>query len=826
MVKCSLNGSWQMKNVKDSHWLEANIPGSVLSTLIENNKIEDPYYRENEYAIRELFRQDYEFVRCFEVSKELLEQAYVDLVCYGLDTLAEIYINGHLVAYADNMHRTWKIDCKAYLLLGSNKIRIVFKAPITYIENYQPEEGKEIHFTTSGAMKGNQYIRKAHSMFGWDWGAQLPDAGIWRAIELVGYSHINIDEVIIDQEHFEEQVELHVTTKLNIFKQGNYKLKYRLFKPNGQQEEVNRSAYSVEENIVLNISNPELWWPNGYGKQPLYYLEISLYHDDDLLEQKKYTLGLRTLNISQEKDQWGKEFTFQINGIKIFTRGANYIPEDCIYSQITRERMEYLIQSSVQANFNCLRIWGGGYYPSDEFYELCNQYGIIVWQDLMYACNIYEVNDAFAHNIVEEAKDNVKRLRHHPCLGLWCGNNEIESAWDHWGGFKDHSKKLKADYIKQFEYLLPKAVKEQDKKTFYWPSSPSSGGCFEEPDSQDIGDNHYWEVWHGQKPFSDYQKYFFRFCSEFGFQSFPSMKTIKSFTKPEDHNIFSKVMESHQKNAAANGKILYYLSETFRYPKDFESLIYASQLLQGMAIKSGVEHWRRNRGRCMGTLYWQLNDNWPVASWSSIDYYGRWKALHYMAKDFYEPLAGSVFREENTNVVQVYLQNETLEEHTYKVTMTLRTMDLQEIHQIDYIGAIMPLSVLKIEELDYTKLIKNQEEKVFLEVLFEDDTNRSKVEVETFVPYKHLELPKSDLQYQVEEIEDTYQVSIKVGHFTPFVELDLREADAIWEENYFHMTNKKEKMIILKKKGIIRGEICNIKELIDQLTIRSLRDTY
>lgn len=830
MIKQTLCGTWRLEDISQTTSLAMTVPGSVLSTLIEHNKIEDPYFGVNEYAARELFRQDYRINRSFEVDESLLIEEYIDLICYGLDTLAEVYVNQKLVLCANNMHRTWKIACKEFLHSGKNEISILFKAPITYIENYEAQEGKEIEFITSGAMKGNQYLRKAHSMFGWDWGAQLPDAGIWREIELVGYSNARIEDVLIRQIHEKTQVQLEIKTSLEVIQAHSYRLQYVLKTPSGEIEYMEETIHeSVGETTCtyFTISNPELWWPNGYGKQPLYQLEVFLYKEEEILDKKEFTIGLRTLTISQEKDQWGEEFAFIVNGIKIFTRGANYIPEDCIYSWITKDRMEYLIESSVRANFNCLRIWGGGYYPSDAFYELCDKYGIIVWQDLMYACNIYELTEEFAENIVAEAKDNVRRLRHHPSLGLWCGNNEIESAWENWGGFKDHSKALKADYIKQFEYLLPKAVKEVDPNTFYWPSSPSSGGCFDDPDSQDKGDTHYWDVWHGQKPFSDYQKYFFRFCSEFGFQSFPSIKTIETFTEEEDRNIFSKVMESHQKNNAANGKILYYISETFKYPKDFESLTYVSQLLQGMAIKSGVEHWRRNRGRCMGTLYWQLNDNWPVASWSSIDYYGRWKALHYMAKKFYAPCAPSLVK--NDKQIEVYIQNESLIAKDYEVTLRLKKLDFTILDEKKYSVTISALSSMKVARQDYSTLIQGIEDEVFVEAVFET-AEQIMVESEIFVPYKHLKLKEPKLKLEVEEEDSYYNLRIETNTFTPFVVLDLKEADAIFEDNYFTLTDSKQKSIRLEKKDILIKEK-KIQEKVNttlkrQLTLTSLWNTY
>lgn len=331
--------------------------------------------------------------------------------------------------------------------------------------------------------------------------------------------------------------------------------------------------------------------------------------------------------------------------------GANYIPEDNLLTRNPEERTERLIKDCVEANFNMIRIWGGGHYPDDFFFDLCDQYGLIVWQDFMFACSEYALTQEFKETVVQEVVDNVKRIRHHASLGIWCGNNEVEEAWVYWGPPAD--PKHKGDYIKLFEFIIPELLKDLDPATFYWSSSPSSGGSFVEPRNHNVGDMHYWEVWHGLKPFTEYREYFFRFCSEFGFQSFPSLKTIETFTLPEERNIFTHVMEKHQKNGAANGKILFYLSENFLYPKDFNSLLYASQILLSEAIKYGVEHWRRNRGRCMGSLYWQLNDCWPVASWSSIDYYGRWKALHYFAKKFYSPVLLSM--EETGTQTHIYM---------------------------------------------------------------------------------------------------------------------------------------------------------------------------
>ena len=877
--------------LEDSY--QAWIPGSVLSTLLDAGAIEDPYYRQNEYTARDLFWQDYIFERSFEVTQELLNQDVIQLVCYGIDTLADLYINDMHVIYMDNMHRTWRIPIKEYLHEGSNSIRFYFKSTLRYIEEREAlaPADKKITIEASGAIAGNQYIRKAHSMFGWDWGAQLPDAGIFRDIEIQAYCTARIDEVKYQQEHAQGQVTLQVEA---VLEGADFMKKYFMGKCSAgkdSSEEASHEEASYEETIYEKtsmevcvydpqghlldkhimttkdnvtyvsefiIQNPQLWWVNGLGEHPLYTVETRLLTQGEEAQTSTDRIGLRTFTVSRDKDQWGEEFAFMINGVKFFAMGADYIPEDCVYNRITRERMEYLVRSSVKAHYNCLRVWGGGYYPSDEFYDLCDEYGIIVWQDLMYACNVYDVTQEFEDSIAAETADNAKRLRHHASLGLWCGNNEIESAWAYWGNYQTQSQYLRADYIKQFEYILPKALKKADDQTFFWPSSPSSGGCFDEPGAENRGDTHYWEVWHGQKPFSDYQKYFFRFCSEFGFQSFPSEKTVYSYTEPQDRNIFSPVMESHQKNDAANGKMLYYLAENFRYPKDFESLLYVTQVLQAVAIKSGVEHWRRNRGRCMGTLYWQINDNWPVASWSSIDYYGRLKALHYMACRFYEPVAGSIVRIADTDTaernggehfsaVAAHVQNETAQPVGVTVTMTLKTFDFKVITTATQHVVVPAFGVSKALEEDYSSYVQRQprilttpsakrveddthhyydKKDVFVEAVFTYEDGRVQIESDTLVPYKHVELPQSSIHAEVAGSADTYTIALQSNVYTPFVEVDFTDADVILSDNIINLTDDKPRVISFTTEDIINGNFTDATDVKNRLRIRSLRDTY
>ena len=826
MQTCTLNGTWQLSaGHRSLESVDMQIPGTVLSGLLAAGKIKDPFYRTNEDATRALFWKDYVFTRTFDVDEELLAQQHIVLVCEGLDTLAEISINGTFLAKTDNMHRTWKFQAKKLLHPGKNEIQIVFRSVLRFIEDYPYEAHKKINYIPCGSMKGNQLLRKAHSMFGWDWGPQTIDAGIFRDIYLQGYSHARIEDIRIHQQHAKNvSVQTSITLSESV---PGQKLCVELSEDGADKPLQTKLCKTNADGVAavdFVIENPKLWWPNDYGDQPLYIVRTTLLDEDGTsLESITRRIGLRTLTISQEKDEWGNEFAFCVNGVKIFTRGGNYIPDDCLYTRITEKKLDYILESCRRAHFNCVRVWGGGYYPSDAFYDLCDEKGLIVWQDLMYACNVYDVTDAFAENCRQETYDNVRRLRHHASLGLWCGNNEIESAWDHWGDFQKETPYLRADYIRLFEEVLPKAVQEADGETFYWHSSPSSGGCFDNPDDANRGDTHYWDVWHGQKPFTDYRKYFFRFCSEFGFQSFPCAKTVNSFTLEDDRNIFSRVMESHQKNDAANGKMLYYLSENLRYPKDLTHLLYASQVLQGMAIKYGVDHWRRNRGRCMGTLYWQINDDWPAPSWSSIDYFGRWKALHYMAQKFYAPHAVSMTLEDHR--CHVYFSNESFETTEYSLTLSIRDLSGNVLETYETKGNSPAFSAIETAVVDICSW-EDQKDDVFLEAVIHTKDQKVLKDVETLVPYKYLNLKNPVMSTEAEETNDAFILHISSDCFAPFVALDFDDADVIFSDNFFHLTDKTVQDIIVKKEDILQGHFENAEDFRKRLQILSLGTSY
>ncbi|MBO7403137.1 MAG: glycoside hydrolase family 2 protein [Lachnospiraceae bacterium] len=631
---------WNLKIIGDAPYagvsIPCKVPGTVYGTLFEAGIIPDPFYRDNELKLLPMMQNDFEFTGVLTVTEENLKASRLFLVFEGVDTVADIFLNGELLASVKNMHRTYRFSVKDRVREGANTLRVLIKSPTKYIK----QENEKVYCGGShDAMEGFPHLRKAHCMFGWDWGPRIPDAGFFRPVYLeeagvAAFEDVKIKVLLNGRESAEVKVDHSLDTAVD----PAFRVRTSLFAPNG--EKAGEVVSPPKTEAALFVEKPELWWPNGLGSQPLYRVVSELLGPDgEVLDVSEKRIGIRTLTVNTDKDEWGNRFAHEVNGVRFFAMGADYIPEDSLFSRINRERTKKLLCDAVAANHNCIRVWGGGYYPDDFFFDLCDELGLVVWQDFMFACASYELDDDFDKEIRAEVRDNVRRLRHHACLGLWCGNNEMETqtldgAWR-------PSVKQKADYLKIFEYIIPSVLKEEDPDRFYWPSSPSSCGNYDNPWDENRGDTHYWAVWHGNKPFTEYRKFRFRYLSEFGFQSFPDPATIDSFTEPADRNVFSRVMEMHQRNAAANGKILNYLSETYRYPYSFDRFVYFSQLLQAEAIRYGVEHFRRYRGRCMGSVVWQLNDIWPVSSWSSIDYYGNWKALHYTEKRMFAPVVAT-----------------------------------------------------------------------------------------------------------------------------------------------------------------------------------------
>ncbi|MCR5432577.1 MAG: glycoside hydrolase family 2 protein [Lachnospiraceae bacterium] len=825
-------------------FIAAEVPGSVINDLLNAGAMDDPYYRDNELKALTLMKNDFEYHGTFDVDTDELADA--DEVIFrfdGLDTIADITLNGNKLGVTDNMHRTWEFPVKK-LLNGTetpkerdtgctgkqgaegakNELVIVFKSPVNYIAERFKEDPKILG--TEDAMRGFPKIRKAHYMFGWDWGPRIPDAGIWKAAKLLKVKKARMTKVYVHQTFNEDYSEASIRVDVSLerpekvcLRDSDIRVLVTVKDPDGKilvnrvdiSEECDISTHGSRDgkdaaNIPgreLLIKNPRLWWPNGLGEQPLYTVVTELVDGGALIDSDTKRIGLRRLEVSTGKDEYGSEFAFAVNGVKFFAMGADYIPEDNILPRTNRERTYKLLRECTAANFNCIRVWGGGTYPSDDFLDACDELGLVVWQDFMFACANYRLTPDFETSITAELRDRIAKLAHHACIGLWCGNNEMEefAAIGGWGA----DDAIRKDYIKMYEDIFPCIVKEEDPDRFYWPSSPSSGGGFDDPNCPDRGDTHYWDVWHGSKPFTEYRQFFFRFLSEFGFQSFPSIRTVESFTIPEDRNVFSYVMEKHQRNASANGKIVNYMEQTFLYPNNLDLFIYASQLMQAEAIRYGVEHFRRNRGRCMGTVYWQLNDCWPVASWASIDYYGRWKALHYYAKRFFAPLMisceeeGLLSQSMNVNAepfevqksIRLNVANESRCERKAVVRWALRNAEADVLREGSEEITVAPLSAVWLEKTDLAEA-RLYEDYVSYE-LVENGEVVSEGTV-LFCQPKHFRFVDPKLQVRVEGDE----IVVSAKHYARSIEIRNKEDNFILSDNFFDLNGGEKRVKILE----------------------------
>ena len=771
MKKLSLNGKWTLSG--GGYQTEGTVPGSVYAFLLDAALIPEPSYRDNELKALALMDNEFTFTRTFSYHPE----SKVLLHCDGLDTLCDIYINGKHIGYTDNMHRSWEFDVTDALTDGENQILLAFHPVDAYMKEKQAKN--PIPPDPYDAMGGFPHIRKAHCMMGWDWGPRLPDAGIWRDIYLLEQNSARICDVHIVQRH--ENGNVFITPYVTTDRPCD--LRVTLADPAG-------NACQIAANRETQIADPQLWWPNTLGEQPLYEVRTEILENGEVTDACCKRIGLRTLEIIRKRDKWGESFYHQVNGVPFFAMGADYIPEDNVLSRVTPERSERLLRACVDAHFNTIRIWGGGYYPNDFFFDLCDELGIVVFMDMMFACCLVSDDPAFMENVTEEFSQNLKRMRHHACIGIISGNNEVEQCFGHELYAAYHPA-----YLKLFEDILPELIQTHCPYIPYISSSPTTCGRFIAPNNENYGDCHYWEVWHGNKPFTEYRKKFFRYLSEFGFQSFPGEKTVNSFTLPEDRNIFSRIMEMHQRNGNANGKIMNYLSSTFRYPTDFATLLYTSQLLQAESIKYGVEHFRRNRGRCMGTLYWQLNDIWPGASWASIDYYGRYKALHYYAKRFFSPVMIScretgerdtrsiVNMERNVDYqtkAQLSVHNDTLGSLVATAAWELRDVCGNILQRGETPVTVAPMSVLTLPEMDFCKCDVNTTYLSYRLVHGQETLSQGTV---LFTAPKYFAFEAPNLRCEVKGNE----ITVYADKYAKSVEINSPDSDFVLSDNYFDM---------------------------------------
>ena len=748
-------------------------PCTLYSVLYESGRIPDPFYGLNDQRLTALADKDCAFEAQVEADEALLSRQYVELTFQGLDTICRISLNGVTLDRVKNMHRAYTYDVKELLRPGKNTLRLEFASPTRY---FAERHAKHYLYTNDGdTIPGAAHLRKALYQSGWDWGPALPDMGIYRPVTLEGYDVDRISDVAVRQHHREDgSVEVEVSVA---GKRGADTVCYASM--DGKRVELTGGTGRIV------VENPRLWWVRGYGEQNLYDLDIEMTAGGRVIDRCRKEIGLRTLTVSTAKDPdgGGSEFCFVNNGVKIFSMGANYIPQDNLLSRVTPERLDEMMVQCLDGNFNTLRVWGGGYYPDDYFFQLCDRNGILVWLDFMVACaNVY-MTEEFERECAAEAEGVLKRLHHHASLGLFCGNNEMEEMIANQG--KGESLLVRNDYVRLYEHVLPELCERYAPQTFYWPSSPSSGGGFDEPGNFARGDTHYWEVWHGGVPFTTYRKKSFRFCSEYGFESFPSMKTIRTFCEEKDMNCFSRVMEDHQKCKGGNGKILRYLADNYLYPSSFEDLVYLSQLLQADAIKYGVEHFRRQRGYCMGSIYWQFNDCWPVASWSSVDSLGRYKALHYAAKKFYAPVAMGLFLENGRLAVNI--SNETMADFRGHIQLSLCRSDLTVLDQVRAEAAVEALTARDV--FSY-KVPESDPYETYLYVdLYDGAGNFLMRQTELLVPAKHFSWLPPHLDFQFTDAEGGVEIAVTSDVFTKGVAIDFDSFDCVLSDNFFDLTD-------------------------------------
>ncbi|MBI2512265.1 MAG: glycoside hydrolase family 2 protein [Opitutae bacterium] len=635
MQQLSLNSApWRFRDATArGPWRETIVPGCVHTDLRRHELIPDPFWGTNELDLQWIEEHDWEYTTKLDVPEEFLREEIVELVADGLDTVATVTLNGHRVARTDNMFVAHRWNVKKLLRAGANELAIRFDSALRYIRTRRRDHAPKEFNDPVGR---SQVIRKQQCQFGWDWGPRFVTAGIWRGIRLEGWTKNRLVGVRVAQEHAEDgSVTLHLTPELARADRADraatchYRLKL--------------GGILVAEGIgrEIAIDHPQLWWPNGHGAQPLYTLSIEIRRADGVpIGSRVFRLGLRTIELDRHADAAGETFQFKVNGRVLFAKGANWIPAHAFVTALNRADYERDLRAAVDAHMNMIRVWGGGIYESEDFYDICDELGLLVWQDFMFACAIYPGDPAFIRSVQVEAEQQVRRLRHRACLALWCGNNEIEAL----NTDPAHGSPLlaqpvnRAAYAAVFDKALPAVVAGIDGVTPYWPSSPHRpGGGYRHADGEKHGDTHFWDVWHARNPVKDYEKWRFRFVSEFGMQSYCSSETQATFCPPEDRNVFGAAMENHQKNRGGNQVILDYVSRRYRFPRTQDDLIYLSQLNQAYCMQTGVEHYRRLMPHCQGALYWQLNDCWPVASWSSIEFTGRWRALHFVARRFFAP---------------------------------------------------------------------------------------------------------------------------------------------------------------------------------------------
>lgn len=827
--KLDLAGQWEFKSRDSSKFMSAKVPGVNHLDLLNNAVIEDPFFRNNEKKIQWIGKKDWVYRRKFTVDASLLESDSVNLNCDGLDTFAHIYINGYHLAYSDNMHRRYSFNIKNHLIEGENSIKIIFDSHVEKAlklydaSQYEiPAQPNDIPFLAElKDYKISPYVRKAGYHFGWDWGPRFMTSGIWRDIYIESWNTAKLNELHLVQKEISKR-KASINAKLEILVEKEKEISAEIYV---NDELIQTTLLTIAKNntdyqIPFEINSPKLWWPNGMGEQHLYSIKIILKNEDQILSEKTERIGIREIRLVTKPDEFGESFYFEVNGHPFFAKGANYIPSDNFLTRVDKARYLQTIAEAKKSNFNMLRVWGGGIYESDLFYDLCDEYGILVWQDFMFACSMYPDNNVFIENIKKEAIDNVKRIRNHASLALWCGNNEVEEAWRHWGWSKKYDKKNWIAYQKIFHKVLAEVVEENNPEVRYWPSSPHSNSLDEDPRDITRGDLHYWAYRGPRLPINEFKKKknIPRFISETGFQSFPEFESVKKFSLPEDWELFSPVMIQHQKSNEGNSIIPDYMVRHFKAPKDFEAFIYQAQLMQEKSMRIAHEAYLRAKPYCMGALYWQINDCWPVASWATIDYYGKWKAQQYTMKKLFKPIVVSINNEGDDFTVHAI--SDKMKPTKGKLVSKIFKIDGTLIWENEQYVKLKPNESKLVVNTSIKKILHGISEKeVYLRSYFVEKDKTVANNHYLFVSEKDFRLLKPQITVKAEKAEKGYKLTFKTNTFSRKVFLSIVGIEGFFHTNYFDLSPDRDEIIFFETSQ-------NIKDIEAKINTYSLADSF
>lgn len=807
-----LDKGWEFSQAGSNEWMSARVPGTVHQDLLDHGRLPDPFYGMNEQKVQWVEKEDWLYRTVFTVTADQLKSDAAWLTFEGLDTYADVYLNGSLLLKADNMFVGHKLAVKDVLREGENRLMIRFRSPVEETAPQWDTDGFNYPADNDHSEKRmSVYTRKAPYSYGWDWGIRLTTSGIWRPVKLTFCNGAAIDDFFVRQQEVTEQVakvdnQLEINNVTSTPKEAQVKVVYAY----GEQ------ADTLTRTVVLQpgknslsmpawIEKPHLWMPNGWGDPALYTFTATVSVDGKEVASREEAIGLRSIRVVMEDDKDGKSFYFEVNGKPMFAKGSNYIPGDALLPNMTGERYARLFEDIRAANMNMVRVWGGGIYEDDRFYEEADRNGILVWQDFIFACTTYPHDPTFLKRVSEEAVYNMRRLRNHASLAMWCGNNEIYEGMRYWGWKDKYSpvvwKEMTEGYDVLFRQLLPELVEANDPGRFYMHGSPYEAN-WGRPESWKIADSHNWGTWYGQKPFESLDTEIPRFMSEYGFQAFPEMKTIRMFASPEDYELESPVMNAHQKASIGNFLIKKTMALYYKVPEKFEDLIYAGLILQGKGMRHGIEAHRRHRPYCMGSLPWQLNDSWPVVSWSSIDYYGNWKAMHYQIRRAFAPVLVDAIKEGNN--LSYYIMSDRLTDE--ELTLNLELMDFNgKVYRKQKVDGLLPANTSKLfyQEPVEQALAGRDSATTFMHMVVK--SKKGEVlsdEIYYFAHPKDQLLPKTPLQWQVKQKKGYCEVTVKADKLARDIFIEVPVQGVRFSDNFFDLLpGQKKKVIITSPDG-------------------------